>query len=102
MAEEDGTNQEDPRTDVELMLKVRGGDLHALGMLFIDFETPQRLRLQGTATVQLDDPLLEHFPEADLMVRVAVEAVFANFRHVVRVPSTRTRLPNLTHFQDAW
>ncbi len=50
----------------------------ALGMLFIDFETPQRLRLQGTATVQLDDPLLEHFPEADLMVRVAVEAVFAN------------------------
>ncbi len=35
MAEEDGTNQEDPRTDVELMLKVRGGDLHALGMLFM-------------------------------------------------------------------
>ncbi len=35
MAEQDGTNQEDPRTDVELMLKVRGGDLHALGMLFM-------------------------------------------------------------------
>ncbi len=50
----------------------------AVGILFIDFETPQRLRLQGTATVHLSDPLLERYPEADLMVRVAVEAVFAN------------------------
>jgi predicted pyridoxine 5'-phosphate oxidase superfamily flavin-nucleotide-binding protein len=50
----------------------------SVGLLFIDFETPQRLRLQGTATVHLGDPLLERYPEADLMVRVTVEAVFAN------------------------
>ena len=50
----------------------------AVGMLFIDFETPQRLRLQGTARIDLDDPLLGSYEEADLVVRVAVEAVFAN------------------------
>ena len=50
----------------------------AIGMLFIDFETPQRLRLQGTASVHLDDPLLVTYAEADLVVRVAVDAVFAN------------------------
>ncbi len=49
-----------------------------VGMLFIDFETPQRLRLQGSASVHVDDPLLESYEEADLVVRVAVEAVFAN------------------------
>ena len=49
-----------------------------IGMLFIDFETPQRLRLQGTASIDLDDPLLASYEEADLVVRVAVEAVFAN------------------------
>ncbi len=31
---EDSTSQEDCRTDIELMLRVRGGDLHALGLLF--------------------------------------------------------------------
>ena len=50
----------------------------AIGLLFIDFETPQRLRLQGTAAINLNDPLLGSHPGADLMVRVAVEAVFAN------------------------
>ena len=49
-----------------------------VGMLFIDFETPQRLRLQGSASVHVDDSLLESYVEADLVVRVAVEAVFAN------------------------
>ena len=50
----------------------------AVGMLFIDFETPQRLRLQGTASIDFDDPLMASYDEADLVVRVAVEAVFAN------------------------
>lgn len=49
-----------------------------IAMLFIDFVTPQRLRLQGTASVRFDDPLMERYVEADLVVRVQVGAVFAN------------------------
>ncbi len=49
-----------------------------VGMLFIDFETPQRLRLQGTASLHFDDPLLGSYAEADLVVRVQVGELFAN------------------------
>ncbi len=46
-----------------------------IGMLFIDFETPHRLRLQGVARLVKDDPLLAEFPEAQYVVRVDVESV---------------------------
>ena len=32
-----------------------------VGLLFIDFETPNRIRVQGTASVTADDPLLPTF-----------------------------------------
>ena len=49
-----------------------------VGMLFIDFETPHRLRLHGTASVAADDPVMAAFPGAGLVVRVRVEEVFRN------------------------
>ncbi len=49
-----------------------------VGLLFIDFEKPHRLRLQGEASIQADDPLLEAHPEADLIVRVALSELFIN------------------------
>jgi predicted pyridoxine 5'-phosphate oxidase superfamily flavin-nucleotide-binding protein len=49
-----------------------------VGMLFIDFENQWRLRLNGVASVNLDDPLLEAYPEAQLIVRVQATEVFAN------------------------
>ena len=49
-----------------------------VGLLFIDFEHPHRLRVQGTASVRRDDPLLAEFPGADLLVRVAVSEIFVN------------------------
>ncbi|HEU4473645.1 MAG TPA: pyridoxamine 5'-phosphate oxidase family protein [Gemmatimonadales bacterium] len=49
-----------------------------VGLLFIDFETPHRLRVQGTASVAEQDPLLAEYPGADLVVRVAVSRVFVN------------------------
>ena len=49
-----------------------------VGMLFIDFEKPHRLRVQGTASVAEHDPLLSRFPGADALVRVAVSHVFVN------------------------
>jgi hypothetical protein len=50
----------------------------AVGMLFIDFEQPRRLRVNGTATVRSDDPLMAQYPGAQLLVRVTVRQVFNN------------------------
>src|SRR6184192_2286852 len=42
-----------------------------IGMLFIDFLRPKRLRISGEARIHLDDPLLPAYPEAQFVVRVA-------------------------------
>ena len=49
-----------------------------IGMLFIDFENPHRLRLQGEASVHDDDPLIDSYKEADLIIKVAVSEIFVN------------------------
>jgi len=49
-----------------------------VGMLFIDFLRPKRLRISGEATIHLGDPLLPAYPEAQFVVRVAVTQVFPN------------------------
>lgn len=49
-----------------------------VGMLFIDLEQGHRLRLEGEATLDLDDPLLPEWPEAQLVVRVQVRSVYPN------------------------
>jgi uncharacterized protein len=53
------------------------GNQH-VGMLFINFEKPHRLRLQGIASVSDDDPLLPEYAEAQLIVRVTVTEIFRN------------------------
>ncbi|MEX0683877.1 MAG: pyridoxamine 5'-phosphate oxidase family protein [Dehalococcoidia bacterium] len=49
-----------------------------VGLLFIDFENPNRMRIQGSATVPADDPLLPEFPGAQLIIRVKTERIFPN------------------------
>lgn len=49
-----------------------------VGLLFIDFEKPRRLRVQGKASVNFDDPLLKQTPGAQMIVRVAATAIFPN------------------------
>lgn len=49
-----------------------------VGMLFIDFEHPGRIRINGTATEYDDDPLLPEYPGAQLIVRVQAEQIFPN------------------------
>lgn len=49
-----------------------------IGMLFLDFETPHRVRVHGTATVSCNDPLIKEFYEAELVVRVSVTEIFSN------------------------
>jgi predicted pyridoxine 5'-phosphate oxidase superfamily flavin-nucleotide-binding protein len=49
-----------------------------VGLLFLDFESPNRLRLQGEATVSADDPLLAEYKDAELIVRINVTHVIIN------------------------
>jgi predicted pyridoxine 5'-phosphate oxidase superfamily flavin-nucleotide-binding protein len=49
-----------------------------VGLLFIDFEGRKRLRLNGIASVDLDDPLRVEWPEAQFVVRVRATEVFPN------------------------
>jgi len=49
-----------------------------IGLLFLDFEKPRRLRVHGEARLCLDDPLLESYKDADLIVRVAITEIFPN------------------------
>jgi predicted pyridoxine 5'-phosphate oxidase superfamily flavin-nucleotide-binding protein len=50
----------------------------AVALLFIDFDRPQRLRVNGTAHIQPDDPLLDSFAGAQLVVRVRAARIFPN------------------------
>jgi len=50
----------------------------AIALLFIDFEQPRRLRVNGTSFIQFDDPLLEQFAGAQLIVRVRATQIFPN------------------------
>jgi hypothetical protein len=51
---------------------------HRVGILFIDFERQNRIRVEGAATLALDDPLLPSYPEAQFIVRVAVDRIYPN------------------------
>jgi predicted pyridoxine 5'-phosphate oxidase superfamily flavin-nucleotide-binding protein len=49
-----------------------------VGMLFIDFEKPSRVRVQGEAQILEDDELLPSYPGAQFIVRVRATEVFRN------------------------
>jgi predicted pyridoxine 5'-phosphate oxidase superfamily flavin-nucleotide-binding protein len=49
-----------------------------VGMLFIDFERRNRLRVNGTARIDEDDELMDSYPYAQFIVRVDVREVFPN------------------------
>lgn len=58
----------------------------AVGLLFIDFESPKRLRVNGRATIAEDDELVADFVGAQLVVRVRAQRIFPNCpRYVHRV-----------------
>ncbi len=48
-----------------------------VGLLFVDFEGQKRLRLNGIASIDLDDPLLTEYDRAQLVVRVRATHVFS-------------------------
>jgi predicted pyridoxine 5'-phosphate oxidase superfamily flavin-nucleotide-binding protein len=72
------------------------GNLEAnprVGLLFIDFETGARLRDNGDASVDLDDPLTASQQGAMCIVRVRARSVFANCRRYVHEYRKVSRSP---------
>jgi predicted pyridoxine 5'-phosphate oxidase superfamily flavin-nucleotide-binding protein len=69
-----------PSYDGNGMFKSLGNVLSnpQVGLLFIDFETPKRLRVNGSASIDPADPLLGSFEGAQLVVRVRAAHVFPN------------------------
>lgn len=49
-----------------------------VGLLFIDFENPKRLRVNGTARVSDDADACARYPGAVLLVTVSAERIFPN------------------------
>jgi hypothetical protein len=78
-----------------------------VGLLFIDFERPRRLRVNGTATVSRDDPLMATTMGAQLIVRVSAQAIFPNCpRYIptmrVAEPSIYAPKPGEAPVEPAW
>jgi len=60
-----------------------------VGLLFIDMgEKPRRVRVNGEATVSRDDPLMQRFAGAQLLVRVKARAIFPNCPRYIVTPGT--------------
>jgi hypothetical protein len=53
-------------------------DTKQVGLLFIDFEQQHRMRLNGEASIDANDPLMAEYPEAQFIVRVRAREVFPN------------------------
>jgi hypothetical protein len=78
-----------------------------VGLLFIDFEKPKRLRVDGSASVSRDDPLLAHTVGAQLIVRVKVRAIYPNCPRYIPTmtlvePSIYAPLPGVAPPEPAW
>jgi predicted pyridoxine 5'-phosphate oxidase superfamily flavin-nucleotide-binding protein len=72
----------------------------AVGMLFIDFASPKRLRVNGHATVSAEDALLAEFEGAQRIVRVHATRIFPNcprYIHRMQLVEPSTYAPRAGH-----
>ncbi|MBX5463577.1 MAG: pyridoxamine 5'-phosphate oxidase family protein [Steroidobacteraceae bacterium] len=69
-----------------------------VGLLFIDFESPRRLRVQGTARVAPVDELPGQFPGAQHLVRITASQVFVNCGRYIHKLESKKLSP---HVPDA-
>ena len=68
-----------------------------IGMLFIDFERPNRLRLQGRAQLVREGAEVSSYPGAQLVVRVAIDQAWVNcprYVHKMTLEAPSPYVPN--------
>src|SRR5690242_14426564 len=71
-----------------------------VGLLFIDFERPARLRINGIASLREDDPLLSEYPGVQLIVRVQARQIFPNcprYIHQLRLVKQSSYTPRASY-----
>jgi hypothetical protein len=79
-----------------------------VGLLFIAMHgKPQRLRVNGTAVMSRDDPLLAHAVGAQMIIRVTARAIFPNCpRYIPTMELVETSAyaprPNVDLPEPAW
>lgn len=79
-----------------------------VGMLFIDLAVkPRRLRVNGVASVHREDPLIESFAGAQMLVRVKARAIFPNCPRYIPAldkgePSIYAPRPDYEPPEPAW
>jgi predicted pyridoxine 5'-phosphate oxidase superfamily flavin-nucleotide-binding protein len=78
-----------------------------VGLLFLSFDKPKRLRVNGTASVHTDDPLLPQVAGAQAIVRVRAQHIFPNCpRYVHRMqlvePSPYVPVEGVSAPNPAW
>ncbi len=69
-----------------------------VGMLFVDWERQRRMRVNGRASINFDDPLMAEFPEAQFVVRVTPDAIFSNcprYIHKMELVERSTFVPRV-------
>jgi uncharacterized protein len=49
-----------------------------VGLLFVDFQNPKRLRVNGTAAVGVDDPLRAEYEGSVMIIRITATRIFPN------------------------
>ena len=49
-----------------------------VGMLFVDFDLQRRMRVNGTATIHYEHALMAEYTEAQFIVEVRADTIFAN------------------------
>lgn len=71
-----------------------------VGLLFLDFENPRRLRVNGTAQVRVDDPLRAELPGCVFVVRITATTIFPNcprYIHKMQVVEHSVHAPRPGH-----
>jgi hypothetical protein len=71
-----------------------------VGLLFIDFEHPNRMRINGTASLHDDPELVAGFEGAQLVVQVRAERIFPNcprYIHTMHLVETSVFAPRPGH-----
>jgi predicted pyridoxine 5'-phosphate oxidase superfamily flavin-nucleotide-binding protein len=71
-----------------------------VGLMFLDFESPKRLRVNGSAQISADDPLCAEYPGADFIVRVTASRIFPNcprYIHKMQLVEYSTYVPRPEH-----
>jgi predicted pyridoxine 5'-phosphate oxidase superfamily flavin-nucleotide-binding protein len=74
-------------------------DAANIGMLFIDFTAPRRLRIQGSAQILPNDGSHGEFPGAQHLVRVTAGQVFVNCGRYIHKIQARTLSPHVPDTQ---